>query len=61
MVYNDLYVNQDWWHPGGTHWNSWWSWGVLPGSANPDPISDQKMSLSTPFQNLAGKKLCHHN
>ena len=24
-------------------------------------ISDQKMSLSAPFQNLACKKLCHHN
>ena len=22
--------------------------GVLPGSPNPDPISDQKMSFSTP-------------
>ena len=26
--------------PRGTHWNSWWSWGVPPGSPNPDPISD---------------------
>ena len=39
--------------PGGTHRNSWWSWGVPPCSPSPDPISDQKMSLSTPFQNLA--------
>ena len=46
---------------GGTHWNSWWSWGVPPGSPSPDPISDPKMSLSTPFENLACKKLCHHN
>ena len=22
-------------------------WGVLPGSSNPDPISNQKMSFST--------------
>ena len=28
---------------GDTPWNSWW--GVPPGSPNPDPISDQKMSL----------------
>ena len=47
--------------PGGYSLNSWWSWGVLPCSPSPDPISDQKMSLSTPFQNLACKKLCHHN
>ena len=23
-------------------------WGMPPGSSNPDPISDQKMSFSTP-------------
>ena len=45
--------------------------GVPPGSPNPDPISDQKMSFFTPvfrpdIQNphqlldLASKKLCHH-
>ena len=31
---------------GGIPGNSWW--GVLPGSPNPDPISDQNMSFSTP-------------
>ena len=31
--------------------------GVPPGSANPDPISDQKMSFSHPFSDLASKKL----
>ena len=45
--------------------------GVPPGSPNPDPISDQKMSfftpvfrpdLQSPYQllDLASKKLCHH-
>ena len=28
-----------------------------PGSPNPDPISDQKMSFSHPFSDLASKKL----
>ena len=31
---------------GGTPGNSWW--GVPPGSQNPDPISEQKMSFSRP-------------
>ena len=31
--------------------------GVPPGSANPDPISDHKMSFSHPFSDLAAKKL----
>ena len=31
--------------------------GVPPGSPNPDPISDQKMSFSHPFSDLASKKL----
>ena len=36
--------------------------GVPPGSPNPDPISDQRMSFSTPvFRPRASKKLCHHN
>ena len=47
-------------------------WGLPPGSSNPDPISDQKMSSSTPvfrpdlynpypFADLAfGPKLCHY-
>ena len=30
----------------GTPGNSWW--GVPPGSPNPDPISDQKMSFYKP-------------
>ena len=47
--------------PGVLIGNSWWSLGVPLGSPSPDPISDQKMSLSKPFQNQAGKKLCHHN
>ena len=34
--------------------------GVPPGSPNPDPISDQKMSFSHPFWDLVSKKLCHH-
>ena len=36
--------------------------GVPPGSPNPDPISDQKMSFSTDqFSDLAFRqKLCHH-
>ena len=47
--------------------------GVLPGSPNPDPISDQKMSFSTPvfrpdwlqnpytFSDMAlSQKSCHH-
>ena len=43
--------------------------GVPPGSPNPDPISDQKMSFSHSFSDLqnpyplldlASKKLCHH-
>ena len=29
----------------GTPGNSWWG---VPSSLNPDPISDQKMSFSTP-------------
>ena len=33
---------------GGTPGNSWGGGGVPPGSPNPDPISDQKMSFSTP-------------
>ena len=44
--------------------------GVPPGSPNPNPISDQKMSFSTPvfkpglynpypFSDLASMKLCH--
>ena len=35
---------------GGTPGNSWW--GVPPGSPNPDPTSDQKMSFSTPVFRL---------
>ena len=47
--------------------------GMLPSSPNPDPISDQKMSFSTPvfrpdlqnpypFSDLAFRqKLCRHN
>ena len=31
---------------GGTPQNS--QWGCAPGSSNPDPISDQNMSFSTP-------------
>ena len=43
----------------GSPGNSWW--GVpLPGSPNPDPITDQKMSLPHPFSDLVSKKLCHH-
>ena len=35
--------------PGGTPGNSWWGYyTVPPGSPNPDPISDQKVSFSTP-------------
>ena len=33
---------------------------VPPGSPNPGPISDQKMSFSHPFWDLVSKKLCHH-
>ena len=47
-------------------------WDVPPGSSNPDPISDQKISFSTPvfrpdllnpypFSDPAfTQKLCHH-
>ena len=31
--------------------------GVPPGFPNPDPISDQKVSFSHPFSDLASKKL----
>ena len=31
--------------------------GVSPGSPNPDPISEQKISFSHPFSDLASKKL----
>ena len=31
--------------PGGTPRNSWWGCSVLPGSSNPDPISDQKTEI----------------
>ena len=41
--------------PGGTPENSWW--GVPPGFLNPDPISDQKMSFSDPFSDLAKELL----
>ena len=34
--------------------------GVPHGSQNSDPISDQKMSFSTPFPDLVCKKLYHH-
>ena len=40
--------------PGGNSENSWWGWP--PGSPNPDPISDQKMSFIIPGLG----KLCHH-
>ena len=36
-------------------------WSVPPGSPNPNPISDQKMSFVTPaVSDLAFKKLFHH-
>ena len=38
---------------GGTPGNSWW--GVLPSSPNPHSVSDQKMSFSHPFSELAFK------
>ena len=38
----DTYSN----YSGGTPGNS--SWGVPPGSPNPHPISDQKLSFFTP-------------
>ena len=34
------------WGEGGTPGNSWW--GCAAGFPNPNPISDQKMSFSTP-------------
>ena len=38
--------------PGGGYSWEFLVWGVPPGSSNPDPISDQKMSLSTPVFRL---------
>ena len=37
-------------NPGSSPSNSWW--GVPPGSPNPDPILDQKISFSTPVLDL---------
>ena len=34
--------------------------GVLPGSPNPDLISDQKMSFFTPVFRPGLQELCHH-
>ena len=34
--------------------------GVPPGSPNPDPISDQKMSFSHPYSDETSKELCLH-
>ena len=31
-----------------------------PGSPNPDPISDQKMSFSHPYSDETSKELCLH-
>ena len=38
---------------GGTTGNPWW--GCAPGSPNPDPTSDPKMSFSHPLSELASK------